>query len=193
MGRTWGRGLWNPSCGSFCGCRQALSQCPFLAQARVPFVLEEESYPGGTMGHTVRMSCSTWHLRAQQHPPAATALPPLPHPAASPTARPAAPPLIFKNAFISLFGRKGHPSLATHYFGTMEMAAAGPDPGAGIGSCGRVSGAGGVAQRESFPRAVQGMAGGPQCAFGLLFVCFVSVCVCAVCVSPAVIGRKRSI
>lgn len=37
-----------------------------------------------------------------------------------------------------------------------------------------------MAQQEGLPRAVQGMAGGPQCAFGLLFACF-GMCVCAQC------------
>lgn len=48
------------------GAGQALSpHTSFLAQSRVPFVLEEGFYPGGTTGHTVRGSCSTWHLWAQ--------------------------------------------------------------------------------------------------------------------------------
>lgn len=67
VGRTWGRGLRNPSCGSFCGCRQALTPCPILAQARVPSCWRRSPIWVGPW-HTLCVSCSTWHLQAQPAP-----------------------------------------------------------------------------------------------------------------------------
>lgn len=177
MGRTWGRGLRNPSCGSFCGCRQALTPCPILAQARVPSCWRRSPIRVGPWHTPCVCPAALGTCRHSQHPPAATVLPLLAHPAASPTARPAAPPLILKNAFISLFGKKGHPSLATHYTGTMEMAAAGRDPGAGIGSCGRVSGRwwGGTAGEPPQSSSRHGW-GTSVCIWA--FVCLFCECVC---------------
>lgn len=50
---------------------------------------------------------------------------------------------------------------------------------------------GGLCREPPSHRPVQGIAGGPQCVLGLLFVCFVRVCVCTMHISPTVIRKKK--
>lgn len=132
VGGMWGGGLQTPSCSSFHGCRPS-SIPTYQLSGTVTSAL--------CAGRGVLPRWDHWTHRAwvlQHLAPVGTAsillLPPRCRCAPIPLLRPAAPPLIVNNAFISLVGRKGHPSLATHHVGTMGMAAAGRVPGAGIGT-----------------------------------------------------------